>query len=182
MLIDFLATLLTRFDSLLPYFARQVLDVEEFAYGLLTAAPMIGAALAGIFISQLRVIRHQGVLVLGATAIMGIAAIVFGFSRFFWVSLIALMFAGASDSVSSILRSAIRQLHTPDKLRGRMISVNQIFFMGGPYLGDVKSGFLGGLIGVPLAVALGGIACIFSVGWVGSKWPQLRDYQGDEHK
>jgi len=66
-------------------------------------------------------------------------------------------------------------------LRGRMISVNQIFFMGGPFLGDVKSGFLGGLIGVPLAVALGGIACIFSVGWVGSKWPELRKYQGIEN-
>ncbi len=180
MLLDFLATLLTRADSLLPYFARQVLGVEEFAYGLLTAAPMIGAALAGIALSQIKVIRHQGKLVLGSTLIISIAAIVFGFSRFYCLSLIALIFAGVGDSVSSIIRSAIRQLHTPDKLRGRMISVNQIFFMGGPYLGDVKSGFLGGLIGVPLAVALGGIACIFSVGWVGNRWPELWSYMGKD--
>lgn len=182
MLLDFLATLLTRADSLLPFFARQVLGVEEFAYGLLTAAPMIGAALAGTVLSQVKVIRNQGKLLLGSVAIIGLSAVVFGFSRSYPLSLAALLFSGAGDSVSSIIRSAIRQLHTPDKLRGRMTSVNQIFFMGGPYLGDVKSGFLGGLIGVPLAVALGGVACIFSVGWVGRKWPQLRAYQGDENR
>ncbi len=180
MLLDFFATLLTRADSLLPYFARQVLEVEEFAYGLLTSAPMIGAALAGLVLSQVKVIRHQGKLVLGSVTLIGLSAVMFGFSRIYLLSLIALMLAGAGDSVSSIIRSAIRQLHTPDKLRGRMISVNQIFFMGGPYLGDVKSGFLGGLIGVPLAVALGGVACIFSVGWVGYRWPELRAYMGKD--
>jgi hypothetical protein len=89
----------------------------------------------------------------------------------------ALILAGASDSISSIIRSAIRQQHTADSLRGRMTSVNQIFFMGGPYLGDVKSGFIGGLIGVPLAVALGGIACLVSTGWIAHRWPALRAYQ-----
>jgi MFS family permease len=107
---------------------------------------------------------------------IGVAAIVFGFSRSLPLSVAAMMLAGASDSVSSIIRSAIRQTHTPDRLRGRMTSVNQIFFMGGPYLGDVKSGFLGNIIGVPLAVALGGVACIFSVGWVAKRWPELRAY------
>ena len=141
---------------------------------------MIGAALAGLVLSQVKVIRHQGKLVLGSVTLIGLSAVMFGFSRIYLLSLIALMLAGAGDSVSSIIRSAIRQLHTPDKLRGRMISVNQIFFMGGPYLGDVKSGFLGGLIGVPLAVALGGVACIFSVGWVGYRWPELRAYMGKD--
>jgi len=181
MLLDFLATLLTRADSLLPYFARQILGVEGFSYGLLTAAPMVGAALAGTALSQAKAIRTQGKLVLGSVAMIGVSAVIFGFSRTYLLSLFALMLAGASDSVSSIIRSAIRQLNTPDKLRGRMISVNQIFFMGGPYLGDVKSGFLGGVIGVPLAVALGGFACIFSVGWIAKRWPQLRAYQGNEH-
>ena len=63
-----------------------------------------------------------------------------------------------------------------------MTSVNQIFFMGGPFLGDVKSGFLGGLIGVPLVVALGGIACVFTAGWIGKRWPQLRSYEGEASK
>ncbi len=178
MLLDFFATLLTRADSLLPYFARDILGVDGVAYGLLTAAPMIGAALAGVILSLFPTIRNQGKLVLGSVAMIGVAALLFGFSRTFALSVAALMLAGASDSVSSIIRSAIRQLHTPDRLRGRMTSVNQIFFMGGPYLGDVKSGFLGGLIGVPLAVGLGGAACLIAVGWINRQWPELRSYQG----
>lgn len=179
MLLDFFATLFTRADSLLTYFARDILGVQGFAYGVLTAAPMIGAVLAGLIISQIREIRQQGKLVLGAVTMIGASAIIFGFSHTYWLSVFALMLAGASDSVSSILRNAIRQLHTPDRLRGRMISVNQIFFMGGPYLGDVKSGYLGKLIGVPLAVALGGFACIFSVGLINRRWPQMRAFDGE---
>lgn len=180
MLLDFFATLLTRADALLPYFARDVLGVDGFAYGILTAGPMIGAALAGVVLSLFPAIRRQGKLVLGSVGMIGVAAVIFGFSRNFYLSVAALMLAGASDSISSIIRSAIRQLHTPDRLRGRMTSVNQIFFMGGPYLGDVKSGFLGGLIGVPLAVALGGFACLLSTGWIARQWPQLSRYEGDE--
>ena len=87
---------------------------------------------------------------------------------------------GASDTVSMVIRNTIRQLRTPDYIRGRMTSVNQIFFMGGPYLGDVKSGFLGGLIGVPLTVSLGGVACVFTTFWIGRHWLKLRTYQGEQ--
>jgi len=180
MLLDFLATLLTRADSLMPYFARDVLGLNALQYGWLSAASAIGATLAGLTVSQLRQIRNQGRTLLISVGLIGVAAMVFGFSRSFSLSMAALMLAGASDSVSSIIRSAIRQLHTPDDLRGRMTSVNQIFFMGGPYLGDVKSGFLGGLIGVPLAVALGGAACVLSVGWIARQWSGLRHYDGAE--
>ncbi|MBC8331436.1 MAG: MFS transporter [Anaerolineae bacterium] len=178
MILDFLATLLTRADSLMPYFARDILGVDGAAYGLLSAASMIGAVTAGLVISQIAVLHKQGKLLLTSIAMIGVAAVVFGFSRNFYLSVAALMLAGAADSVSSIIRSAIRQLHTPDRLRGRMTSVNQIFFMGGPYLGDVKSGFLGGVVGVPLAVALGGFACILSAGWAARQWPQMRLYDG----
>lgn len=178
MLLDFLATLLTRADSLMPYFARDILHLNAAQYGWLSAAQAIGAFAAAITLTQVRRIRRQGVLLLGSVALIGVSAVIFGFSRSFPLSMAALMLAGASDSVSSIVRSAIRQLNTPDRLRGRMTSVNQIFFMGGPYLGDVKSGGLGGLIGVPLAVALGGVGCVLSVIWVARRWPPLRAYDG----
>lgn len=181
MVLDFLATFLTRSDSLLPYFARDILNVEGLAYGLLTAAPMIGAVVAGLILSLLGTIRNQGKLVISSVTLIGLAAIVFGLSRNPMLSFCALLLAGVGDSISSILRSAIRQTQTPDRLRGRMLSVNQIFFMGGPYLGDAKSGYLGGLIGVPLAVTLGGIVCIFSVGWVSNRWPELWTYQGNKN-
>ena len=181
MLLDFLATLLTRADSLMPYFARDVLGLNAAQYGWLSAASAMGASSAALILTQIRQIRRQGGLLLGSVAMIGIAAVVFGTSRSFPISMLALIVAGASDSVSSIIRSTIRQLNTPDKLRGRMTSVNQIFFMGGPYLGDVKNGFLGAtIIGVPLAVALGGAVCIASVGWVAHRWPGLRRYDGGQ--
>jgi MFS family permease len=179
LLLDFFATLLTRADSLMPYFAREILGVTATQYGWLTAASAIGAGLAALSLSQVRQIRRQGHLLVGATVMIGIAAVIFGSSRNFYLSVAALILVGASDSVSSIIRATIRQFHTDDRLRGRMTSVNQIFFMGGPYLGDVKSGFLGGLIGVPLAVALGGVACIFTTDWIGKRWPTLRTYEGE---
>jgi MFS family permease len=178
MLLDFLATLLTRADSLMPYFARDILHLNAAQYGWLSAAQAMGAFAAAITLTQVRHLRRQGALLLGSVALIGVSAVIFGFSRSFPLSMAALILAGASDSVSSIVRSAIRQLNTPDKLRGRMTSVNQIFFMGGPYLGDVKSGGLGGLIGVPLAVALGGVGCVLSAGWVARRWPALRQYDG----
>jgi MFS family permease len=180
MLLDFLATLLIRADSLMPIFARDVLGVGAAGYGWLSAAQALGAAFMGVTLSQVGRIRRQGTLLLGAVAMIGLGALVFGLSRSFALSMGALVLVGASDSLSSIIRSAIRQLQTPDRMRGRMTGVNQIFFMGGPYLGDVKSGYLGTLIGVPLAVALGGVACLFSVAWVARRWPRLRAYNGDE--
>ena len=130
----------------------------------------------GAALSQVRVIRHQGKTLIGAVGLVGLGAVIFGTSRSYPLSMAALILVGAADSVSSIIRSMIRQQYTPDKLRGRMTSVNQIFFMGGPYLGDVRAGFIGGLIGVPLTVALGGVVCITSTGWIAHRWSSLRNY------
>jgi MFS family permease len=79
-----------------------------------------------------------------------------------------------------IIRNTIRQLQTPDHLRGRMVSVNQIFFMGGPQLGEVEAGLVAQFFGAPFAVASGGVACILAVAWVARRWPELRSYNGDE--
>jgi MFS family permease len=139
----------------------------------------MGASAATLTLTQVRQIRHQGKMLLVSIGMIGVAAVIFGTSRSFPLSMLALMLAGASDSVSSIIRSTIRQLNTPDKLRGRMTSTNQIFFMGGPYLGDVKNGLLGATaVGVPMAVALGGVVCVASTGWVARQWPDLRRYDG----
>ena len=181
MLMDFVATSLTRADSLMPFFARDVLNLNAGQYGWLSAASAIGAVIMSTTLSQFEKIRHQGIMLIGAVMSVGLGAIVFGFSRNFILSMMALLFIGASDSLSSILRSGIRQHHTTDKLRGRMTSVNQIFFMGGPYLGDVKSGFLGKLIGVPFAVSLGGFLCILSVVWITHHWPDLSNYDNPIH-
>jgi len=181
LLLDFMATLLTRADSLMSYFAYDILGLSATKYGWLSAASAIGSFSASMTISQGGKVRYQGRLLLASIGMIGIATIVFGFSRSFPLSMAALIVVGASDSVSSIVRSMIRQEHTSDKLRGRMTSVNQIFFMGGPNLGDVKS-LLANVIGIPLAVALGGATCIASVGWIARKWPALSTYDQSENQ
>jgi predicted MFS family arabinose efflux permease len=90
--------------------------------------------------------------------------------------MLALILVGAADAVSTIIRNTIRQLLTPDYLRGRMVSVNQIFFMGGPQLGEVEAGLVAQLFGAPFAIVSGGVGCLLAVAWVVHRFPQLWDY------
>jgi MFS family permease len=108
--------------------------------------------------------------------IYGIATIVFGASHYFILSWLALAAFGASDAISTVLRQTIRQLATPNRLRGRMTSVNMIFFMGGPQLGEFESGVAAQFLGAPLAVITGGIGCLITVAIVAIKAPVLTRY------
>jgi MFS family permease len=179
MILDFLATFMTRADVLMPYFARDLLGLDAVGFGWLSAAQAIGAFAAGATVSLVKSMRKQGRVLLVSVAMIGVGTLVFGLSRSFWLSMAALIVVGASDTVSAVIRNTIRQLETPDRMRGRVVGVNQIFFIGGPHLGDWKTGVLGGFIGVPLAVVLGGIGCLLSTGAVARMWPQIRDYEGD---
>jgi hypothetical protein len=115
-----------------------------------------------------------------SVVIFGAATIVFGLSRFFVLAWCALAIIGAADAVSTIIRNTIRQLSTPDELRGRMTSVNQIFFQGGPQLGEIEAGLAAQFFGAPFAIISGGIGCIVGALWISRKWPQLAIYNGDE--
>jgi len=180
MILDFLATFFSSANTLLPYFAQNVLHIGEVAYGWLAAAQSVGAVLVGLVASQYNHIRRQGPLVLGAVAIFGIATILFGLSRLYALVFLALALMGAADSVSTIIRNTIRQLTTPDSLRGRMTSINQIFFMGGPQIGEIEAGAVAQYFGVPFAIISGGVGTILGVWLVASKWPALIRYNGDE--
>lgn len=180
MILDFLATFFSSANTLLPYVAQQILRVGAVEYGWLSAAQSIGSVGVAFVLSQRHDLRRQGKILLGSVAVFGAATVVFGLSRGFWLTLVALFFIGAADTVSAILRSTVRQLQTPDSMRGRMISVNQIFFMGGPQLGEVEAGAVAQAFGVPAAIISGGIGCILAVAFVGTRWPHLRNYNGDE--
>jgi MFS family permease len=180
MLLDFFATFFSSANTLMPIFARDILQVGVVEYGWLSAAQSIGAMAAAMIISQLKEIRRQGRTLLISVIAFGIATIMFGLARTFLGAMIALIFIGASDSVSAIIRNTIRQLQTPDYIRGRMTSINQIFFLGGPQLGEVEAGLVAQLFGAPFAVISGGIGCLLAVGWIARRWPQLRSYNGDE--
>jgi MFS family permease len=180
MLLDFFATFFSSANTLMPIFARDIIQVGVVEYGWLSSAQSIGAMAAATIISQLKEIRRQGRTLLLSVVAFGIATIMFGLARTFLGAMIALIFIGASDSVSAIIRNTIRQLQTPDYIRGRMTSINQIFFLGGPQLGEVEAGLVAQLLGAPAAVITGGIGCLLAVGWIARRWPQLRNYNGDE--
>jgi len=180
MILDFIATFFASANTLMPIVARDVLLVGVVEYGWLSAAQSVGAVLAALILSQVQQLRRQGPLFLGSVVVFGAATILFGLSRFFVLAWCALAITGAADSVSTIIRNTIRQVRTPDELRGRMTSVNQIFFQGGPQLGEIEAGLVAQFFGAPFAILSGGIGCILGVLWISRKWPQLAIYNGDE--
>jgi MFS family permease len=175
MLLDFFATFFGSAMTLLPLFAVQMLDAGPVELGWLYAAPAAGATLAAIVMSSLK-IKRQGPVLLWAVAIFGICTAIFGLSQSLPLSLLALAGTGAADTVSMVIRNTMRQMLTPDDMRGRMTSVNMVFFAGGPQLGEVESGIAAALLGGPLAVLLGGVLCVVAVGVIGWRVGELRNY------
>jgi len=135
---------------------------------------------AALIISQIHTIRRQGPIFLSAVVVFGVATVLFGISHVFFLAMLALIIMGAADAVSTIIRNTIRQLQTPDHMRGRMTAVNQIFFQGGPQLGEVEAGVVAQLFGVPFCLISGGIGCIVGMVLIVVKWPQLRTYDREE--
>ena len=177
MVLDFVATFFASANQLLPIFAKDILQVGARGLGFLAAAPAIGAVIAGLIMARLGTLKKQGATVIGSIAIFGAATIVFGLSRVFWFSLLMLAVTGAADTVSTILRQTIRQLATPNYLRGRMTSINMIFFMGGPQLGEVEAGTVAAIIGAPFSVVTGGAACLIAAAFAFVAAKNLRRYE-----
>ncbi|MBI3911254.1 MAG: MFS transporter [Armatimonadetes bacterium] len=180
MLLDFVATFFASANSLLPVFATRILHVGPTGYGWLAAASAVGSLAGALGMALAPPIRRQGAVVLWAVFAYGLATVAFGLSQSFAVSFLALAGTGAADTVSTVLRQTIRQLVTPDALRGRMTSINMIFFQGGPQLGEMEAGLVAGWRGAPFSVVSGGIACLLTVGAVVVRAPWLRRYRGVE--
>lgn len=160
MTLDFLATFFGSATLLLPIFAQERLHVGARGYGFLAAAPAIGSVLTALVMARMGSFRRQGRLVVWSVAVFGVATAAFGVSTVYWLSLLMLAVVGSSDTVSTVLRQTIRQLVTPNHLRGRMTSINMMFFMGGPQLGELEAGSLAAVIGAPLSVVIGGFGSL----------------------
>ena len=182
MILDFFASFFSSANTLMPFVARDILHVDEVGYGWLSAAQSIGAVIMGYFISQRTNLRRQGLLLLWAVFLFGFFTAVFGLTRSFPAAFIALIVVGAGDDVSTILRNTIRQIHTPDQVRGRTVSLTFIFFQGGPQLGEIEAGLVAQAFGIPAAIISGGLGCILVVAWVALRVPQLRNYDEPESR
>jgi MFS family permease len=177
MTLDFVATFFASANQLLPIFAKDILQVGAQGLGFLASAPAIGAVVAGLVLARLGALKRQGLIVILSVAVFGAATIAFGLSRVFWFSLVMLAVTGAADTISTILRHTIRQLNTPNSLRGRMTSINMIFFMGGPQLGELEAGSLAALVGAPLSVLTGGAGCLIAAMIASVSAKRLRGYE-----
>jgi MFS family permease len=178
MLLDFFATFFASATALLPIFAQDILHVGAAGYGWLFAAPAVGSFLTSVALVPVSArIRNRGTTIVWSVVGHGVATIVFGFSRVFWLTFACLALVGATDTVSTVLRNIIRNLETPDRLRGRMTGINMVFFMGGPQLGELEAGTVANSFGAPFSVITGGLGCLAATAWVAFSTPALREYQ-----
>jgi len=178
MLLDFFATFFSSATALLPIFAQDILGVGAHGYGWLYAAPSVGALVASAAMVRLvDRIDRRGVVLLWSVAGYGLATVAFGASHSFWVMFACLALTGLTDTVSMVFRNVIRQMETPDHLRGRMTGINMVFFMGGPQLGEVEAGLVANWWGAPFSVITGGVGCLLATAWVAARTPALRAYR-----
>jgi MFS family permease len=182
MLLDFFATFFASATALLPIFAQDILHVGPRGYGWLYAAPAVGASLGSLaMLRAIDAIDRRGPVLVWAVVAYGVATVVFGFSSVFWISFLCLALSGASDAVSMVIRNLVRQLDTPDELRGRMTGINMVFFMGGPQLGELEAGTVANWLGAPFSVVSGGFGCLIATAVVVFVTPQLWHYRRVPH-
>jgi MFS family permease len=178
MLLDFFATFFSSATALLPIFAQDVLHIGARGYGWLYAAPAVGAVAGSIAMIRMQdAIEHRGRVLVWAVVIYGLSTVVFGFSRTFWLTFACLAASGLADAVSMVIRNLIRQLETPDALRGRMTGINMVFFMGGPQLGELEAGLVANWRGAPFSVVTGGLGCLVATAAIVAATPALWKYR-----
>ena len=172
--LDLFAVLLGGATALLPVYADKILHVGPIGFGWLRAAPSIGAFAMAIWLAHRAPLERPGRALLWSVAGFGAAILVFGLSQWFWLSFVALLFSGAFDNVSVVVRQSLVQLLTPDALRGRVTAVNQIFIGSSNEIGALRAGLMAALIGPVGAVVWGGIGTIVVVTAIARTVPQLR--------
>jgi MFS family permease len=158
--LDLFAVLLGGAVALLPIYAKDILHTGPWGLGLLRGAPAVGALVMSIVLTRRPVERHIGRTLLLAIALFGVCMVVFGLSKSFVVSLIALAVSGGADMVNVVIRQTLVQLETPDAMRGRVSAVNSIFIGASNQLGEFESGATAALLGPVGSVVVGGVGTV----------------------
>jgi len=171
--LDMFAVLFGGAVALLPIYATDILKVGAQGLGILRAAPSIGALVMAFLLAHLPPMKNAGRTLFLAVTGFGLATVVFGFSTWFWLSVLMLVLLGGFDNISVVIRSTLLLTQTPDEMRGRVSSVNSIFIGVSNELGSFESGFAAALLGPILAVVLGGVGTILVVLAVMRIWPEM---------
>ena len=173
--LDMIAVLFGGAIALLPIYAQDILNVGPQGFGILRAAPAVGALIIMFMSAYIPVTKNAGKKLLVAIFSFGLSIIVFGISSIFYLSVFALLIYGITDGISMIIRQTILQLKTPDEVRGRVASVNSIFIGSSNEIGAFESGLTAKLMGTVPAVVFGGIMTILSVGFTNFKFPKFKN-------
>jgi MFS family permease len=172
--LDLFAVLLGGAVYLLPAFQQDVLHVSAIGFGWLRAAPSIGAVSMAMIQAHRKPMRRAGRTLLIAVAGFGVATIIFGLSKNFWLSMAMLILTGAFDNISVVVRHTLVQLLTPDPMRGRVSAVNQVFIGSSNELGGMESGLTAHWLGLVPSVVYGGIGTLVVVAAASIIWPEMR--------
>ncbi len=172
--LDMVAVLFGGAVSLLPIFAQDILKVGPTGFGILRAAPAVGAFVTMLIAAYIPLTRNAGLKLLAAIFAFGLCIVGFGLSTVFWLSVVLLCLSGAFDGISVVLRSTILQLYTPDSMRGRVSAVNSIFVGSSNELGAFESGFTARLMGTVPAVVFGGCMTLLLVSGTAIFSPSFR--------
>src|SRR5271169_470834 len=175
--LDLFAVLLGGAVALLPVYAREILHTGPWGLGILRTAPAVGAAAMAILIAHRPLKSRVGVTMLWCVGAFGAFTIIFGLSRSLVISLIALIFVGASDMVSVVIRATLVQIASPDAMRGRVNAVDMIFIGASNELGQFESGLTAHWFGTVPSVVLGGLGTIVVTGLLAWFFPALRNTQ-----
>ncbi|MBI1405445.1 MAG: MFS transporter [Caulobacter sp.] len=172
--LDLAAVILGGATALLPVFARDVLHVEAWGFGILRAAPAVGAASVAIYLAANPIRARAGLIMFASVALFGAGTIVFGLSNIFWLSVVALAVLGGADMVSVYVRQTLIQLATPDNMRGRVATVSSLFIGASNELGEFESGVVARFLGPVGAAVFGGIGALAVTGLWAWMFPTLR--------
>ena len=172
--LDLFAVLLGGATALLPVFARDVLHVGAQGFGILRAAPAVGATLVGLGLAVVPIRRHAGWIMLASVAVFGLGTLVFAVSTMVWLSVAALAILGAADMLSVYVRQTLVQLVTPDPMRGRVSAVSSVFVGASNELGEFESGVVARFMGPVAAAIFGGVGALIVTGAWAWLFPDLR--------
>lgn len=173
--LDMVAVLFGGAVALLPIFAQDILKVGPEGFGILRAAPAVGAFITMLISAYVPLYRKAGMKLLTAIFVFGLCIIVFGVSTIFWLSVVALFLSGVADGISVVIRQTILQLKTPDHMRGRVAAVNSMFVGSSNELGAFESGLTARLMGTVTSVVFGGSMTLLTVLGFGIKSPTFRN-------
>jgi MFS family permease len=174
--LDLFAVLLGGATALLPVYAKDILDVGPSGLGFLQAALPLGSLFCALILAHRPPLQKAGATLLRAVTAFGVATIIFGYSRWFWLSFLMLFLCGAVDNISIVVRHTLVQLLTPDEKRGRVSAVNSLFIGTSNELGGFESGSVAYLAGPVFSVVSGGLGTILVVIAVALIWPDIRKF------